>query len=217
MAFPAAQQLGSAQFDYGGNDDDSGLDAVGAHEVLDSTAAKTKKTGKRGTTAVPDLDAILEGEAANPLAGDYSYFDVSKLNTWAGPQHWKFKKTTSNLSSNKDKETSALEANEDQFGAVATEAASSKKRGKKTKGVFMIDFMAPINRKELEKRFEPAGKVSTTLSKISLQSQSRSASSLTLGPDEGYEASMLTKLFSKPQMTIPVCTELLPTTGPELT
>ena len=51
------------------------------------------EAGHDHAPAFAALDDMFDVDGTNPLANDYVYFDVSKLNNWAGPQHWKFKKT----------------------------------------------------------------------------------------------------------------------------
>jgi len=86
------------------------------------------------------------------------------LQNWAGPSHWKFKKTQTALNAQETIETDKNARGE------------GKKKTRKTKAVFYIDFTSPKKKplEEIKKYFEQPDKAtSTMLSKVTLKTQKK--------------------------------------------
>ena len=80
------------QDDDGAGGFDGGFGVAGGEDVFDDE--RTNEEGNKAPFAFAVKPAVSAVDIMSHLAvipSEYSYFDQRRLNTWAGPMHWKFK------------------------------------------------------------------------------------------------------------------------------
>lgn len=103
VAFPPAQLLGSIlcqgflhpsvliftvlDDDFGAHDVGGGFE--GGDDGQDAPNLTENARKMRAQRFQDYFNDMFEFDGENPFATEYVYFDNSKLNQWAGPQHWK--------------------------------------------------------------------------------------------------------------------------------
>ncbi|XP_071793554.1 condensin complex subunit 2-like [Asterias amurensis] len=171
--------FGTDHYDAGGfSDDDNdydggesgGVGSMGEQSVFMADGQEAQMIGSSGCRTLSTAGQLCLQLSLQPT--EYSYFDMDKLSTWAGPQHWKLKPHS------KDK---------------------GEEKGKKSqtkKPVFRIDFSQEV---DFAKYFSES-KAATTLSKATLDKNKKNSN--TLPEDLHYDPDDLFKLFLKPNFVI---------------
>ncbi|XP_038070775.1 condensin complex subunit 2-like isoform X2 [Patiria miniata] len=178
---PTANQQDSAGMDHyaagGFSDDDGdydggeeGVGSMGEASVFMADGQEAQLVGSSGCRTLSTAGQLCLQLSLQPT--EYSYFNMDKLTTWAGPQHWKLKPHS--------KDSSSL-ANGDE-----------DKKAKAKKPVFRIDYDKDV---DFDKYFSES-KAATTLSKATLDKYSKNVT--TLPGDLHYNPDSLFKLFLKP-------------------
>lgn len=145
-----------------------------------------------------DLVMAMSDDAGGALG----YFDQSMLKNWAGPEHWKTKRTlrkgslVAYFSSPLPTANSLLCLSVDDANKPAT------KRKTKEKEVFKIDFTTPIEKshKDIQKElFAPPDKINS----LSIPKATKAKETDNLLPDDmHFDARQLVTLFLKPKFTV---------------
>ncbi|XP_071947750.1 condensin complex subunit 2-like isoform X2 [Antedon mediterranea] len=159
--------------DYGPdhlNDGDYSDDDDASGGYIGDTIEYQVITEKRDGMAMGSKDNLSLELALQP--GEYSYFKPSMFTTWAGPQHWKVKPFSKEHNEKKDD------------------------NAKVKKPAFVLDYDKEI---DFKKSFSKS-KAATTLSKVTLEKNSKT--STTLPNDLHYDPDNLFKLFLKPSFMV---------------
>ncbi|GAA5912980.1 condensin subunit BRN1 [Sporobolomyces salmoneus] len=159
----------------------------GAVESFDPRRAGT---GERDL--VMAMDGNGPGTAEEDTRGLFDYFDGTMGKNWAGPQHWKMRRTAKKVDESVD-------------------APSAAKKPRKEKVPFTLDFSAepPLSKEEL---FQPAATKSSILlpgstavakkgSRKSTQNK-EDRDDHTLPDDYQFNSNVLLRLFLKPKTTL---------------
>ncbi|XP_022097671.1 condensin complex subunit 2-like [Acanthaster planci] len=155
-------------------DGGEGVGSIGEASVFMADGQEARLVGSSGCRTLSTAGQLCLQLSLQPT--EYSYFNMDKLTTWAGPQHWKLKPHS--------KDPSSLGNGEDD------------KKAKTKKPVFRIDYEEDVN---FDKYFSES-KAATTLSKATLDKYSKSVT--TLPGDLHYNPDSLFKLFLKPNFVV---------------
>eukprot|EP00697_Spironema_sp_BW2_P008355 gnl/Spiro4/22936_TR11319_c0_g1_i1.p1 gnl/Spiro4/22936_TR11319_c0_g1~~gnl/Spiro4/22936_TR11319_c0_g1_i1.p1 ORF type:complete len:746 (+),score=147.08 gnl/Spiro4/22936_TR11319_c0_g1_i1:66-2240(+) len=177
------------------NDDDLGGDGGGGgcddgqdpYEGLQHAAA----TSEANTRATQELILALadSSESNGGVRDEYSFFDGSKLQEWAGPDFWRFRSAPKPRGENSG--TSAA-------GADAGLTTTKTRARRQPKTQLLLDFTAP------RAALAPPKKTSTVLSTRALNK----GVVTTLPEDLHYDFKKFSQLFSKPNWSLRTRTDV---------
>lgn len=163
--------------DFGQDEDDFQMPNL---PMSDDTAAGhvSVDNGSRASAALLGQVDLVEAGVALQTDSDYSFFDSMALSSWAGPQHWKFRNST-----------------------TSTTKSTKEAKRPRSKTNMLMDFSSKAPEIDFAAGFKSAKTAAATmLTKTALNAFSEKK--VTLPGDLHYGARDLTKLYLMPSVKI---------------